>query len=62
MTQAVIHNMSGRVEKLREVAKMARDPEIAAIALKMAKDIEADILELTANATPTIAVGLPQPE
>lgn len=40
--------MRGRIEQLREVARMARDPEIAAIALKMAEDIEADIRELEA--------------
>ena len=47
MTQAVIHNMRGRVEQLREVAKSARDPHVVEIARKMADDIEADIRELT---------------
>jgi hypothetical protein len=49
MTQKVIHNMRGRVAQLREVARMARDREVAAIALKMADDIEADIRELEAG-------------
>jgi hypothetical protein len=62
MTEAVRDNMRGRVAQLREVARMARDPAVAAIALSMADDIEADIRELEANAAPTIQVELPRQE
>lgn len=60
MTQAVRDNMRGRVAQLRAVAKMARDPAVAAIALSMADDIEADIRELEANAGPTIQIEPPR--
>jgi len=62
MTQAVRDNMRGRVAQLRAVAKMARDPAVAAIALSMADDIEADIRELEANAGPTIQIEPPRQE
>jgi hypothetical protein len=62
MTQAVRDNMRGRVAQLRAVAKMARDPAVAAIALSMADDIEADIRELEANAAPTLQAETPRQE
>jgi DNA-binding phage protein len=59
MNQAVVINMRGRIEQLREVARIARDAQVAAIALKMADDIEADIQALQADSVPTIHIGLP---
>ena len=54
--------MRRRVAQLRAVAKTARDPAVAAIALSMADAIEADIRELEANAAPTIQIGTPRQE
>ena len=54
--------MRGRVAQLRSVAKTARDPAVAAIALSMADANEVDIRELEANAAPTIQIGTPRQE
>ena len=54
--------MRGRVEQLREVARMARDPALAAIALSMADDIERDIRELEAGDALEIRPEVPRPE